>query len=468
MTYHRLRVGLLILAALIDSYILFVPPVIGLANQSDFARLMDPFGIAYPPNLTVEQHFWCFTDVHFILTQPQPQFYLTSQLPFVSIAYELNHLLSKPGAFDIRALSTVELAVLLFLFWRLAGLVEEIGGRGRVAGLVLVTLVVTDLRNLAFFNTFYCEPAVFLFGIAFVLCLFQSLRNPSARAIWLLAVSSALLVTSKPQHAATGVVIGSCLMTLPFVAPDWRRHLRLCLAAGAIVGAAVLVSVRVGNPLKMSPLYNTIFNGLLRESENPARDLAAIGIDPAAQAYRGTNAFMPNRAGPSLFPGTATYPKLFGFYLLRPRYLARRAAKAITDSAMSNEILDLGNFERGRGYPCRAHAFSLWDSMRSWIGRPRMIQGFFLITIPAALFLGIRRKSACALGYVVLGSLAISTFFVTALADGMDHRRHLFFFHLLFDCCLCCVVLYVADRLAGMWRRTRKTGRPTPASPAPA
>ena len=453
MNPYRFRLGLTIVVGIIGSYLLLVPPIIGLANESDFSRLMDPFGIAYPPNLSNGQQYWCFTDSHFIFAEPHESHFITSQFLFVAPAVVLNRLVTKPNIFDIRFLAALELAVLLLLFWRLSRLIQHIGKRGQWIGLAVLTLVVTDVRNLAFFNTFYCDQATFLFGLTFVLSLFEFLSNPSPLAIGFLTCASLLLTTAKAQLAPTGIVIAFCIAVLPFVVRGWHSLLRYCLPAAAVILATSLwFGLGLSSTYSNTALYNSVFNGLLFESDKPAEDLATLGINPAAVVYKDTSAWSPKIAGPELFPGTATVPKLFLFYMLRPKYLLRRTYRVITQTQLSNQLRELGNFERGYGYPCQAqtNAFSIWDPMRSSLARPRIVAVFFLVTMAAALVFAIRRNSPYAIGYLILGIMAIASFFVAALGDMVD-RRHLVFFNFLFDCCICCTSVYAMDKVRRTW-----------------
>ena len=439
---------MLLLVALAGGYILLIPPVIGLANQSDFRRLMGPVGIDYPPDLTPEHQSWCYTDVHFVLTRPGPaENYSSSQSLLIRLALGVNKFLSKSNTFDIRMLAAIELTILLFLFYRLSRLLEMLAGRGRIVGLIVAALILCDVGYLAYFNTFYCEPGVFLFGVAFVLFLFESLRGASAWNIGLLSLSSLLLVTSKPQYAPMAIVIAFCMVALVFLLPDWRRLRWLSVPGAAIVLVAGLYTLAAPTGgYSNASLYNAVFNGLLYESDNPRADLGELGIDPDAAAFKATTTFSANKAGPELFPGTATSARLFFFYFGHPKLLLRRTSRVITETRLSNRSPSLGNFQRGYGYRCGEHteAFMFWDWVRSRLARIGVVGGFFLITIPTALFLGIWRKSSYALGYVIVAGVAIASFYVAAIGDMTD-PRHQLLFHLLLDGCICFVAIYATE-----------------------
>lgn len=446
-----LRAALLIIVAAIGAYVLLAPPVIGLANQTDFVRFMQPFGIAYPPDITGKDQHWCFADVTFALTRPEglQHPYFSSQTLFIAAAMGLHHLISKSSWFDIRFLAFVHLVALLIFFGKTIETIQNAVPHGRTVGLVLATLIVTDVGYLAFFNTFYAEPAAILFTISFVAFLFDALRQPRASNICLLAASAALLVTSKPQHALLGLVIGLFLIVVPFFRRDWRPFLTYCIAASVLVtGAGVYTASTIHVSDRTATLYATVFTGVLMDSANPRSDLAELGIDPNAEIYRGSSPFVSNNAvAAGYFPGRCTYSRLLAFYLVHPVRLLQRTDRVIR-AVMSNRLPALGNFQRGTGHRCQEQAkcFSIWDPIRARFNSTFLVSGFFIVTAGTALILAIRYGSAYSYGYLLLTAMAGISFYAAALGDGVDYRKHMLLFHLLFDCCCCCAAMFTAGR----------------------
>ena len=446
-----LRAALLTIVASIGAYVLLAPPVIGLANQNDFVRFMKPFGITYPPDIIGKSQYWCFTDVTFALTRPESwqHPYFSSQILFIAAAMGLHHLVSKAPWFDIRFLAFVHLVTLLAFFGKTIGTIQNAARYGRIIGLVLATLIVTDVGYLAFFNTFYAEPAVILFAISFIALLFDALRQPRPSNVSLLAASAALLVTSKPQHAPLGLVIGLFLIIVPFLKRDWRPLLTYCIAASALVaGAGVYTASAIHQSDRMPPLYATVFTGVLLDSDNPRGDLAELGIDPNAEIYKGSSPFVSNNAATAgYFPGRCSYSRLLRFYLVHPVRLFWRTDRVIR-AVMSNRLPMLGNFQRGTGHRCQEQAkcFAIWDSIRAQFNSTLWVGGFFFVTAGLALILAIRYGSAYSYGYLLLTAMAGTSFYAAALGDGADYRKHMLLFHLLFDCCCCCSAMFAVAR----------------------
>jgi len=467
--FLSMRAVLLVTAGVIGSYVLLAPPAIGLANQADFGRFMEPFGITYPPDMPVKDRYWCFTDVTFAFSGKRARTgYLSSQFLFVAAGVALNGLASKSPGFDIRFLALIHLAVLLLFLGKLLGTIQKAAGYGRITGLLLATLIVTDVGYLAYFNTFYSEPAVLLFGIAFVALLFDTLREPRLWSVWLLAASAALLVTSKLQNAVLGGVIGAFLVAMPFLRRDWRRLRKASMAGGALVmGAGVLTALAAMGWQVNGPLYATVFTGVLLDSDNPRSDLAELGIDPRAEIYKGVSPFEPTNAQTAgYFPGHCTFRRVLKFYVAHPVSLYRRTTRVL-GAVMTNHIPELGNFQRGYGYLCAQHAqcFSIWDSIRARFNSLPLAGGFFLISAGIALMLAIRNGSAYSLGYLLLAAMAITSFYAAALGDGADYRKHMLLFHLLFDGCFTVAAVFLVARSRQVLARrhmARQAGIETP------
>jgi len=475
------RIALPAIAGVVGVYVLLAPPVIGLANQNDFSRILQPFGLTYPPQVAGQDRFWCFTDVTFAFTRPDKSDpYFSSQMLLVSAALAVHHLVSKSAWFDIRWLALVHLAGLLAVLWKLSGTIQNSAKTksGRMAGLAFATLVVADIGYLAYFNTFYSEPIAILSGIAVVAFLFDALRQPGRANVSLLAGSAALLATSKLQYAPIGPLMGLFLIAMPFWRREWRPLRGVSMAAAVVVTAAgFYTAYAVRGWQVQGPLYATVFTGVLLDSGDPGGDLAELGIDPRAQAYKGSTPFEPHNAGAAgYFPGHCSTGRVLRFYLAHPVSLYRRTNRVIRE-VMSNRPQMLGNFQRGYGYRCQqqAECFSIWDSIRARFNSLPLAGGFFLVTAGVALFFAVRYGSANSIGYLLLAVLAGASFFVAALGDGADYRKHMLLFHFLFDSCCGLTAIFAADQGQRYWagRKTQRAATPSatagpPASETPA
>jgi hypothetical protein len=100
----RLEITVLLLLTFAIAYQLFVDPVVGMADNRDFARVMDPAGIGYKSVAEYREAVFRFVETKFDFVAPTSHRYLTSERPILGVAKFLNRLLAKDGRFDVQVL----------------------------------------------------------------------------------------------------------------------------------------------------------------------------------------------------------------------------------------------------------------------------------------------------------------------------------------------------------------------------
>src|ERR1700687_983676 len=138
----------------------FAPPVTGLADQSDFKRVIRKFGDG-PEQPAI---LFTFITLRYV---PDPSYrapdweqFSTEDL-FVRLALLVNKAVSKDGTLDIRVIGLVHaLAFLAALTWLLY-VTQALPARPLLwIGILLIT---TDVAYVAYFNSFYAEAASYVF-----------------------------------------------------------------------------------------------------------------------------------------------------------------------------------------------------------------------------------------------------------------------------------------------------------------
>jgi hypothetical protein len=463
-------------AAAILAYQLFLPPIVGLSDQGDFARVIGRFGYAREDGATplsagyVARKY--VPDPHARsagLEQPGPEYI------FVGAALLLNKLFSKDGRLDIAVMGVVHAIVFLAVLARLLAVIGRAIGPSRIRSLawILTALALTDVGYVAYWNSFYAEPASCIF---FLLLLAESIAictnpiwaNPGistaqpARftaqfARWF--VWAALLVTAKLQN------VPLLLLLVPFALRlGWRSNLvsarYLAVAGSIILVSCGIVSIRTSSPGNLwADTYNQIFMAILPESKDPAADLRRLGIDPRFVTYAGTGAFTPRTAIQELvmsgvIGARVTPTTVAGFYLRHPLRMWRHA-KVLLPIAFSLRPEWCGNFEQAAGYPpgARSHAFTLWSGFheRCLASIGKLILLLLLMAPLGAIVPWVRMPARrlqvefCVL--LILGCVA--AFAVAAVGDAWDNVKHCFLFNLQLDACLIitvCILAGTAER----------------------
>lgn len=467
-----LHVELLVLLLLGGSilYQLLVPPVVGLADNGDFARVMGAVGLSYstPTGRTLDPPLGDgYLNVRYALEPTQwwrRPGYITSEILPVRLSFLPNALVSPPSTFDLRALGVTHALLFLASAWTLLWAIRRLGPAPHLLAAVALLVVGTDVGYVAYFNSLYSDPAGFIalylfVGMALALCLRPRLR------LWVLLGyygAALVLATARPQYSPLGIVAAG------FGAwAQWRLHPRRWVAVGIVLPLALSVASILNfaaQPWNLSMMYryNNVFSEIAGKSPAPAQDLAELGLDPALARFAGSKAWDPgvpleDEAWRDDFLRRIGYGQILGFYGRHPdRFLALLERGATQTFVVRMEYL--GNFEPSAGLPPRAKStsFGVWSEARERV-LPRawaFLLGFSVLSVALYVDLWRQVRGSRMLGVpVLLGvllAMAWGQYLSSLLGEGeTDLARHLFLFNAIFDLLLVAGVACVARRV---WR----------------
>lgn len=447
--------GALGAAAVILIYQLCVPPILGLADQGDFAKIIGHFG--YGPEDKSPDLKYAFVERTYV---PDPTFrqrdweQWTSEYLFVQSALLLNKLISRDAKLDIVVVGMVHMLVFLAAFARLLFRTKTC----RAAPLLWLAalLVLTDAGYVAYWNSFYPEPASCLF---FLLLLSESLAICQASHVSRLQIArwslwAVLWVMAKPQNAPLGVVLA--LFSL---------RLRTSALPFVLIGTAAVVSVMtIPLSTQRAATYNQVFMAILPDSTQPAADLQSLGLPADLVRYSGTGAWSAGTAftemeSSGLIGIRVTPATVARFYLSHPRRVWRRA-KAVLPVAFSLRPT-YGNFERSAGYPpgARSATFSLWSAIHErYFTRCGKIILITLLITPALVVAAWFRIPTYRRPLEFFGLLTVFcllSFVVAICGDAYDNVKHLFLFNLLVDTWLFAFIFIAPSVSEGARYRTQ-------------
>ena len=390
--------------------VVFLPPSVGLASNGDFEKVSRYYNLVE----TASDQFH-FATQHYPIDAAKhwDSGFVTSEHLPAWVAVQLQRLGGSPR-FDIRWVGLAHAAVFL-----LAIVIAAPRLNGRLDGwLSAATLIILgDVANLAYFNTFYMDAA----GLVFLLLAIAAYLRQWP---WLVTIATVLFVLAKPQHAVLG---------LPAVAFFLTRHQ---WTTALLVLAALTYSLRsVPDDYAPPAVFNMIFYQLLPASANPSQDLRELGLGDEFLRYRGMYSFSEgapihdpdfNRA----FRKRTSHARLAIFYLRHPLTAANILLRQMSEAGQIRA--PMGNYDRSTGKPPSAmsYSFALWSSLKSALFNGR---GYLLLAATVLLSWFGRRQWTLVL---TLWLAAITG----CLADCLEVTRHLYFFHLLFDLLVLAIV----------------------------
>lgn len=436
-------------AAVLLTLQLLVPPIIGLANEGDFERVMGYVGLNYRTE-GYQEKYWGHVITKFSIVSPgwYRSGYITSELPLAFLARGASKVFLPGQLFDIRTLGAIHILLLLLAIGILVRSCRGLAPASQWLVAVLLVLVFTDVGYAAAFNSFYPQTASLLFLLLTIAFASLGTREgePSGSILVAFFLCAALFVCSKPQECIQGPLLAVWGARLGGVRTlrSWRRPSFWL----AVVLCAVSLWYYRNIPrtdVRYVGIFHSVFRELLPNSPDPARDLEELRLDRDLLKYSGMSAYTANspvwdaKFQARVFDHLG-YRALVSLYLRHPARLMDRLRRA-TPAAFRLRPDYLGNFDQATRVPPRTKTphFALWSDLRAKLGaQPLLWLSIFFAGNLVAVVTNYRgastrgRQYLTALTFLLL--IAAAEFLVNALADCLDDLgRHLYAFDALFD-----------------------------------
>lgn len=454
----RVVVGI---AALILGWQLMLPPVVSMANNGDFGKLLGRFGLG---SEIVFQHAntkYVFADRYRWNSEVW-----SSELLLILPALALNEVLSKDGSFDLRLMGLIQGGLFLLAIFLFVPLLDGSSRAIRIAICAALLFMFCDFTYAGYLNTVYMDVAAYLFLLLAVVLYLRALRWRRRVDSALLAICCALLVTSKPQHAI--LAIGFAILFWVERAVLWGGR---NLAAGAISLALLSlmpVTLRffVPSDYTATTAFNVIFAQILPNSHNVDGALRELGLDDSYRPWIGKNAFSPDsRLGDPAFYEPflrrVSHEKIALYYLKHPSDAYRAFRTTLGEAGRYR--LPMGNFDVSSGQPPLAEnrSFSLWSDLkrRLYYHRgPRLLFSFLALAAVVAALLAVNRRTLPAgafAGGVAFLCMTFAEMAVSSLAEIFDPARHNLIFFAQFDMLLLAAIWLAGRYWSGKWGSAR-------------
>lgn len=415
---------------------LLSPPVVVLANNGDFDRLLGVIGLRTTgPGYATPYGWLHFTTGH----TASHGLYVTSYLGVTGLASLAAHTVLG-GSFDVRILGAVLSLLLSGLVYVLVRSLD--GWVVRVVSGVILVLGIADSRLVAYFNSWYDEPWTLLILLALVVWLVRNRgkRALGSRQIAILVVIAALLVTAKTQNAVLAFPLAALVCV---VTRDRSRQGRLLslrrssLWASIVLGFAV-VYVAVQSPVYASESqYNLIFSDLLLHVPDPAATLGSLGLPPAMDEYRASNAYWPpngyhSKAFRDFEHGDAS-ERLAKYFITHPATAAAALMRG-TKLGWHADLNYLGYRTQAKGVPPRSDACEpcLYSQSTAEISGsgPWLTLGLYVAGLMTAYSARRRGIGGVADALVVLTAVSAVALAAAVFGEGTyEEVKHLYLFY---------------------------------------
>jgi hypothetical protein len=424
---------------------LFVPPIIGLADNGDFVKVSGRLDLG-------PQRRWSgFISTYY--RSPQYHFgsdVISSELAPAWLASVVSKNIRPGNVFDIRWLGAVHTLIFVLAFCVLLRLLSAMGWTAttQIASAVAFTVMFTDVMYVAYFNTFYSDAIAIVSLLLAVTSALSWIAEEKApwSVLALFELGSILFITSKAQHGVLGIFPALFLFLLMLTTGSGRRKIIYAgLCASLLI--ATFIEVRITPaPYKGQALFNLIFTKIAPGFRDPAHDLQVFGLGPDDAKYVGTNAYqsgspIPDAPSQKKFAERTGYFRIFRYYARHPLHAFAIMSYDLETNAIHLRPGFLTNyrFEDGFPNPTYERHFDSWSTLRSVIFKlwPSHVMIWHCIFIALAAFIAIKHpnplvRRAAWLG-IGISAMAILEFSFASLVDAEETDRHLLLFHELTD-----------------------------------
>jgi hypothetical protein len=461
---------------IILTFILMVKPIIGVADNGDFSRIMSSTGLGYSAE-NGEGRFFSFINRLYSINEVSPkvqEFYISTEIILVKAAIFLNKLVTNDKTFDIRFLSLIYLTLFIFSIYIILKCSRQKPALVNWILALLIIVVFADIGYISYFNSLYGEAVSYTFLLLTVGIALYLLKQQN-KSVWVLAgyfVSSFFLIGAKVQNVPLAAILILFGLRLWQLRKDMVWKSVIVMSSILLVISAAVIYQSTPERIKNCNKYQTVFYGILKDSPNPQKDLQELGLDPKFAVLAGTNFFMRNLPYDLKAPNMEkelynkiNRSKIFEFYLKHPLRYMEKLEKTANNAFMIRQD-GYGNYEKSETIiPGQmSNSFSLWSSLKRWIIPNSLIfvvlfyTFFFVILIMQHM----RAKEASGKIYLeifmLIGAIGIIQFLVPVLGDGeADLSKHLFLFNVSFDMMFVISLTWLTDISLKLGRKMLET-----------
>ncbi len=400
----RAAVAIPALVALLLAWQLLVPPVVGLANNGDFAKVASFYSLV--PERAGDEFIHVVTK-----WRVDPARFWDSEFRTTE---HLHGAVTRLLGGDIRWQGVTHGAVMIAA---IALLAASIGWRA-----LLAIPLLFDLAYSAYFNSMYMDAAAMVW-------LALSIGAMIAGRWWLACAAAVLFFGAKSAHAIPGIVlIGAVLV-----------HKRWAIAAIELA-AMVWTVTRISPECGGQAMYNLIFTKAAAHATDGdfQRIALRLGVREDELRWKGTTAFdanVPAHSRPWIVEFAHRIPttKMIDLYWHDPHLVWRFAANDLREEAHRIRPIHLGNYDRSSGREPGEKAggpLSWWSAFRSWLIR---IAPWHLPVLYAGIGAWLVARRRLLTLPALLWAMALMEFGISTLADACETSRHLILFHWLTD-----------------------------------
>lgn len=446
-------------------YCLVLNPALGMADNGDFGRMFIMSGLT-DAGSTYSEEFDGYFHKFYILSNPgfllpwYPSVVVGCYISKIALIIGLKFHLLDSGFFDIRALGIIYSGIFIFGIYLILKY-DKLSNIARLVCGILAILVFTDGIYIAYFNSFFGEAAT----ISFMFLTIGSFLNliskdePLKGDFILFFIASSCLLTSKTQQLPLLLFM---LIIYFALYKFYGNYKKLIIKSTVIVTIlCTIMFISIGDFTNKNNLYQSVFTGILYDSETPEEDLKELGIDTKFAVLAGTGFYgkdlsfdpMGSEMLSEFYPNISI-GKVLSFYIKHPMRAFDKICASADNAYYFNEINEY-NFPKGeysQNKIINNFRYNLINKFPSVHRNIYIFIGFSFVYLLALIiyFFKSKKKETKLLILLLLFLLAsgASQLVLPVLGSGFgDFRKHLFLINLSYDILVCSAIIWFINTL---------------------
>lgn len=447
------------LVILIGSFTLFFKPIVGMANNGDFFRIMINNDLYYLDKDKTEEDYFKYFEKDYGISNfynDNEKMLISTQSLLIRPANFIDKLFTgNDEVFDLRFLAAILLAVQgIATYLIIKGLTYDLKNPINKLIITLIYIFIfMDTGYIAYFNSFFGEGVnipFFLLSLGIYIYMIKFDKVTWYNMI-LFSISTFIFFGANQQLAPTGILLA--LLIIGLIKFDKKRNIAITgiLLIIGLIGTSIFLYTKIEGKFDYINRYNSLNRGILLYESDPEKILEEMGINKKYSLLQGTNYFevisQIDLKDPNLkkdYYDHFTIGKIVKYYVMHPSKIYKMAKIGFNNAYYIRPEV-LGNYEReaSKQPGAKSYFFSGWSRFKSGY-LPKSIMVSMLYVIFLFYPIGkryIRAKKNCDSKDIAMGELFLYVFLVGFIqiaaslvgAGDADLSKHEFMYNMSFD-----------------------------------
>lgn len=303
---------ILFISLFISCYLMInYPTIVGVANNTDFARIAQPIGLETNDDIKyfyMQQKFDYvrsfddFTEhMRFIINPGIESIaqYKSTHFAIIKVAQIINGVLKymKTGSitnFDIRTLSIIYIGLFALAMVIFIKSVKFSNIYYKIIISIFALFVFMDKGYLVYFNSLFGEPLIFVSFLLYFSCVLYIINHEKDNyLIYIISfISGCMFIGAK----VADIPIGFLMIIFSIIILCYKKSIktRIIISLGIVCMLITSAYYLTEIPEWMGKVngYHALFYGVLKDSPSPKQDLIDLGIDEKYHVLKNTHSYM--------------------------------------------------------------------------------------------------------------------------------------------------------------------------------